>query len=85
MQELAADERRWAGEGLTGLGAGWAIGSRGWMMALAKEHDRPGIAVGLLKEERVKLRKARWQAANLHLGGAATLRGYLHCRKSGTR
>jgi len=25
----------------------------------------------------------RWLAANLHLGGAATPRGYLHLRKSG--
>ena len=126
LKELAADENRWALEGLTGLGGGWAIGSRGWMMALAKAQDRPGLTVGLAKEERVKLRQARWEAAldegllqrgksvsdlvsrpmkqdwklelageirestgasigwlasHLHLGGAATLRGYLHHRK----
>lgn len=130
LKELAADEMRWTREGLTGLGEGWAIGTRGWMIALAKERDRPGLAVGLAKEERERLREVRWQsaldhgllqrgksakaldtrprkqdwklalaaevrestgasiswlAANLHLGGAATLRGYLHRRKHGTK
>ena len=128
LRELAADERCWEREGLTGLGRGWVIGTRGWMQALAKEHARAELAVGLPKEEREALREVRWHealdeglrqrgksakalqskpmkqdwklalaedvrqstgasiswlAANLHLGGAATLRGYLHRRKSG--
>jgi len=127
LKELAADERRWAQEGLIGLGQGWAIGTRGWIQALAKERARPGLAVGLPKEERTALREACWQdaledglrqrgksaealqtkpmkqdwklalakevrrstgasiswlATNLYLGGAATLRGYLHSKKS---
>ena len=126
LRMLASDEVRWAREGLTGLGQGWAIGTRGWMLALAKALERPGLAVGLAKEERDGLRELRWQAAleeglrrrrrtvkhltsrpmkqdwklalaeevregtgasiswlaeNLHLGGAGTLRGYLHRRK----
>ena len=63
LTALATDEKRWAREGLTGLGLGWAIGTRGWMLALAKEHERSGLAVGLTKEERDALRSVRWEAA----------------------
>ena len=67
LKELAADERRWEREGLIGLGRGWVIGTRGWMPALAKEHARPGLAVGLPKEEREALQskpmKQDWKMA----------------------
>ena len=36
LKELAVEELRWERKGLTGLGRGWAIGTRGWMQALGR-------------------------------------------------
>lgn len=126
LETLAQDEQRQEREGVTGLGRGWAIGTRGWMQALAKQHASLGLAVGLPKDQRDALRESQWQASldeeltragrragelktvplkqewklalaetlraktgasiswlakTLYLGGAATLRGYMHLRK----
>jgi hypothetical protein len=60
---LAQDEPRQTREGVTGLGKGWAIGTWGWMQALAKQHANLGLTVGLPKKQRDGLRESRWQAS----------------------
>lgn len=126
LSELALDEAAWERDGLVGLSRGWAIGTQGWIKALAKDYAELSLTAGLAKEERVGLREAcwaknlevnlirlgkdmadlktkprkqdwkialanqireetgasiSWLAAHLHLGGPATLRGYLHQSK----
>ena len=44
---LAADEVRWAREGLTGLGQGWAIGTRGWMRGVGQGSREVGPDRGI--------------------------------------
>jgi putative transposase len=63
LEALAQDEPRQEREGVTGLGRGWAIGTWGWMQALAKQHASLGLAVGLPKEQRDALRESSWQAS----------------------
>jgi hypothetical protein len=43
-----------------GLCRGWAIGTQGWIKALAKEYAELSLTAGLAREERVGLREARW-------------------------
>lgn len=126
LSELALDEAAWEREGLVGLSRGWAIGTQGWIKALAKEYAELSPTAGLAREERIGLREASWAksldanlmrldktmsdlktkprkedwkialahqireetgasiswlATHLHLGGPATLRGYLHQSK----
>jgi hypothetical protein len=60
--ELGGSETRQHKAGLTELSRGWAIGTSGWMQALAKEHASLGLAVGLPREERAAWAEDRWQA-----------------------
>lgn len=123
LTEVAQDETTWEKAGLVGLGQGWAIGTAGWRLTLAKEHAARSLTTGLPRKDRLELRQASWQASlegglailgrvskdlvtrprkqpwkvalaqkirdesgasipwlaeHLQLGGAATLRGYLH-------
>ena len=70
--KLGGDETRQRKAGLTELSRGWAIGTSGWMRALAEEHASLGLAVGLPREERAAWAEDRWQACledELHQSG----------------
>jgi len=59
--EVGADEGRWEALGLSGLAKGWAIGSSGWLKAMAKEFDHLALNPGLKREEIKKLREGAWE------------------------
>jgi hypothetical protein len=64
LRETALTEAAWESQGLVGLGRGWAIGTTGWRLALAKEYSQKVLTTGLPRDEIRDLRQANW-AANL--------------------
>ena len=63
LQVTARDESAWERQGLVGLGSGWAIGTKGWRISLAKEYAQKALTSGLPREQLRDLRQARWTAS----------------------
>ncbi|MCC6414857.1 MAG: transposase, partial [Opitutaceae bacterium] len=61
LRDLATKEEIWHQEGLTELGAGWAIGTTAWRQAVAKDNAHQSLADGLSPAARADLRQARRQ------------------------
>lgn len=61
LTTIGQDEARWEKEGLTGLSAGWAIGTDAWRKALAEEFAEKALTQGLDRTEARELREAAWQ------------------------
>lgn len=63
LVELAADVSRQKELGFETLSKGWAIGTRGWAEAVAKDHAQHALSPGLAAEESRALRVATWESA----------------------
>jgi REP element-mobilizing transposase RayT len=60
LKELGEDEERQKREGLVKMSRGWALGTRGWKEALARELANKVYVEGMQKEEIEELREMRW-------------------------
>jgi REP element-mobilizing transposase RayT len=60
LRELGADEAQQKREGLVKMSRGWALGTRGWKEALARELANKVYVEGMPKEEIEELREMRW-------------------------
>ena len=58
---LARDPGEQLRLGFDDLSRGWAIGSHGWRVALAKEYAAHALAPGLVREERRGVLEAQWE------------------------
>jgi putative transposase len=63
LSDLAKKEAEWEQAGLSGLSAGWAIGTAGWRKALVKEQTQLRLVAGLAAKERREIREAAWEGA----------------------
>jgi REP element-mobilizing transposase RayT len=63
LVELATDVSRQKELGFEALSKGWAIGTRGWAEAVAKDHAQHALSPGLAAEESRALRIASWESA----------------------
>jgi REP element-mobilizing transposase RayT len=63
LAELAGSPDAQAKLGFPNLSRGWAIGTRGWMRALAKDHAHLALSPGMEAREVRMLREERWHQA----------------------
>jgi hypothetical protein len=61
LKGIGKDERLQKQEGIVGLSRGWAIGTRGWKAAVAREHSHMAYSRGVTKQEIAPIREAHWQ------------------------
>jgi REP element-mobilizing transposase RayT len=60
LKGVGADEKRQKEEGLVELSRGWAIGTQGWKVAVAREYSHAALAQGMGKQEIAQIREAHW-------------------------
>lgn len=61
--ELAGDDAEQERQGFELLSKGWAIGSEGWRVAVAKDQAHLKLHVGVARDELRELDEARWREA----------------------
>jgi len=61
LKGIGADEKLQKEKGIMGLSRGWAIGTHGWRVALAREHSHKALSRGVEREAIEPLREAHWQ------------------------
>ena len=63
LRVLAGDPAEQTRQGFDTLGRDWAIGSRGWKEALAREYGRRSLEQDLPRGETIALKEQRWLSA----------------------
>ena len=63
LSELAGDPAEQERHGFAELSKGWAIGTRGWKRAIARENSHLHLEAGLLPAERRELNESGWRTA----------------------
>jgi len=61
LKDIGEDERLQKEQGIVGLSKGWAIGTHGWKVAMAREHSHRALDHGMEKQEIAEIREAHWR------------------------
>lgn len=63
LVELAGDAERQREQGFGEMTRGWAIGTKGWRTAVAKDHAHLTLSAGFVAKEIQELKETRWRGA----------------------